>query len=60
MHLVPPRQLTDIGMVYLGQEPYFGGTHGILLGKEQLQMKYTLYASVSVYIVRPSERWDSR
>lgn len=31
-----PNQLTDIGMVYLGQEPHFGGAHGILLGKEQL------------------------
>lgn len=31
-----PSRLTNIGMVYLGQEPYFGGAHGILLGKEQL------------------------
>jgi hypothetical protein len=33
---------TDIGMVYLGQEPYLGWGHGVLFGQKQLQVKDAL------------------
>lgn len=32
-------RLTDVGMVDLGEEPDFGRGHGVVFGKEQLELE---------------------